>query len=120
MNSYTKIKFFHFFYPRFIRNICAKFKSMNNIKIDLQGLDDINDKLDFILQRIDKKSLPPEQIIYDNKGLQEFLNVSAGKASLLRKNGKLAYSKDSHTGKIWYKLSDILEYIDSCYYERFK
>tara|TARA_B100000795_G_scaffold134275_1_gene100288 strand:- start:306 stop:587 length:282 start_codon:yes stop_codon:yes gene_type:complete len=93
---------------------------MNNIKIDLKGLDDINDKLDFILQKIDNKSLPPNQIIYDNKGLQEFLNVSAGKAALLRKNGKLSYSKDSHTGKIWYKLSDILEYIDSCYYEKFK
>jgi hypothetical protein len=93
---------------------------MNNIKIDLQGLGDINDKLDFILQKIDKKSLPPDQIVYDNKGLQEFLNISAGKAALLRKTGKLSYSKDSHTGKIWYKLSDILEYLDSCYYERFK
>ena len=93
---------------------------MNNIKIDLKGLDDINQKLDFLMQKIDKQSLPPNQIIYDNKGLQEFLKISSGKAALLRKNGKLAYSKDSHTGKIWYKLSDILEYLDSCYYGRFK
>ena len=93
---------------------------MNNIKIDLKGLDDINQKLDFLMQKIVKQNLPPDQIIYDNKGLQEFLKISAGKAALLRKNGKLAYSKDSHTGKIWYKLSDILEYLDSCYYGRFK
>ena len=49
---------------------------MNNIKIDLKGLDDINQKLDFLMQKIDKQNLPPDQIIYDNKGLQEFLKIS--------------------------------------------
>ncbi|MBC8407927.1 MAG: hypothetical protein H8E12_04245 [Rhodobacteraceae bacterium] len=92
---------------------------MSKLELNIEGIDEINSKLDFILKRIDKRNLSPEHIIYDNRGLQEFLNISSGKASLLRNTGKIAYSKDSPTGKIWYRLSDIKAYLDSCYNERF-
>jgi hypothetical protein len=49
----------------------------------------------------------------------QYLKISATKAQKLRNEGKLAYSKESRTGKIWYRLSDVLTYLDSCYYERF-
>ena len=60
-----------------------------------------------------------EQTIFDNKGLMDYLKISSTKAQKLRNEGKLAYSKESRTGKIWYKLSDVLTYLDSCYNKRF-
>ncbi len=89
------------------------------MNINISGLDEIHSKLDYILSNIDKRDLPSKKIIYDNQGLQDLLKISKGKAALLRKTGKISYSQDSRTGKIWYKLSDVLAYLDSCYYERF-
>lgn len=92
---------------------------MNKIELQIQGLKELHDKIDMITRQVFKSKLSPEHIVYDNKGLQEYLNISAGKASELRNSGKIAYSKESATGKIWYKLSDILEYVDSLRQEKF-
>ena len=66
-----------------------------------------------------EKGRSAKETIFDNKGLMEYLKISATKAQKLRNEGKLAYSKESRTGKIWYRLSDVLDYLDSCYYKRF-
>ena len=89
------------------------------IKIDIEGINDIRDSLSELKQIFLEKNRPAEQQILDNKGLMEYLKVSATKAQKLRNEGKLSFSKDSRTGKIWFRLSDVLVYLDSCYYKRF-
>jgi hypothetical protein len=89
------------------------------IKIDIEGINDIRDSLSELKQIFLEKNRPAEQQILDNKGLMEYLKISATKAQKLRNEGKLSFSKDSRTGKIWFRLSDVLVYLDSCYYKRF-
>jgi len=89
------------------------------IQINIKELAEIKEILSELKKMILEKSRSAEQTIFDNKGLMEYLKISATKAQKLRNEGKLAYSKDSRTGKIWYKLSDVLLYLDSCYNKRF-
>ncbi len=89
------------------------------IKIDIEGIKEIRDSLSELKQIFLEKNRPAEQQILDNKGLMEYLKISATKAQRLRNEGKLSFSKDSRTGKIWFRLSDVLVYLDSCYYKRF-
>ena len=92
---------------------------MEKFEINLKGLGGVEQKLDYLILRINKIGRSAEQEILDNKGLMQYLKISATKAQKLRNEGKLAFSKDSRTGKIWYRLSDVLIYLDSCYYKRF-
>ncbi|MDC3306015.1 helix-turn-helix domain-containing protein [Flavobacteriales bacterium] len=89
------------------------------IKIDIEGMDEIRDSLSELKKIFLEKNRPANQQILDNKGLMEYLKISSTKAQKLRNEGKLAFSKDSRTDKIWFRLSDVLEYLDSCYYKRF-
>ena len=89
------------------------------IKIDIEGINEIRESLSELKQIFLEKNRPAEQQILDNKGLMEYLKISATKAQKLRNEGKLSFSKDSRTGKIWFRLSDVLVYLDSCYYKRF-
>ena len=89
------------------------------IQINIKELAEIKEILSELKKMILEKSRSAEQTIFDNKGLMEYLKISATKAQKLRNEGKLAYSKESRTGKIWYRLSDVLIYLDSCYNKRF-
>ena len=89
------------------------------IKIDIEGIKEIRESLSELKKLFLEKNRSVEQTIFDNKGLLEYLKISATKAQKLRNEGKLAFSKDSITGKIWYRLSDVLVYLDSCYNKRF-
>ncbi len=89
------------------------------IKIDIEGIKEIRDSLSELKKMFLENNRPAEQQILDNKGLMEYLKISSTKAQKLRNEGKLAFSKDSRTGKIWFRLSDVLAYLDSCYYKRF-
>ena len=53
---------------------------------------------------------PPDQVILDEVELCEMLHISKRHAADLRAEGKLMYAKDG--GKLYYKLSWVLEYID--------
>ena len=53
---------------------------------------------------------PPDQVILDEVALCEMLHISKRHAADLRAEGKLKYAKDG--GKLYYKLSWVLEYID--------
>ena len=92
---------------------------MDKLEIKLKGIQQVEEKFDFLIDSIKKMGRSAEQTIFDNKGLLQYLKISATKAQKLRNEGKLAYSKDSRTGKIWYRLSDVLTYLDSCYYGRY-
>jgi len=89
------------------------------IKIEIEGIKEIRESLSELKKMFLEKNRPAEQQILDNKGLMEYLKISATKAQKLRNEGKLAFSKDSRTGKIWFRLSDVLSYLDSCYYGRY-
>lgn len=52
----------------------------------------------------------PETIILDETDLLSYLHICKRTAAKLRSSGKIRYAKDG--GKIYYKLSWVLEYID--------
>ena len=89
------------------------------IELNIKEISEIKETLAELKKMLLEKNRPAEQQILDNKGLMEYLKISATKAQKLRNEGKLSFSKDSRTGKIWFRLSDVLVYLDSCYYKRF-
>ena len=89
------------------------------IELNIKEITEIKETLSELKKIILEIGRSAEQTIFDNKGLMEYLKISATKAQKLRNEGKLAYSKESRTGKIWYRLSDVLIYLDSCYNKRF-
>ncbi len=89
------------------------------IELNIKEIAEIKETLSELKKIILEKGRFAEQTIFDNKGLLDYLKISSTKAQKLRNEGKLAYSKDSRTGKIWYRLSDVLIYLDSCYNKRF-
>jgi|TARA_B110000091_G_scaffold182032_1_gene199790 hypothetical protein len=89
------------------------------IELNIKEISEIKETLSELKKIILEIGRSAEQTIFDNKGLMDYLKISSTKAQKLRNEGKLAYSKDSRTGKIWYRLSDVLIYLDSCYNKRF-
>jgi hypothetical protein len=89
------------------------------IELNIKEISEIKETLAELKKMFLENNRSAEQTIFDNKGLLEYLKISATKAQKLRNEGKLAFSKDSITGKIWYRLSDVLVYLDSCYNKRF-
>ena len=89
------------------------------IELNIKEIAEIKETLSELKKIILEIGRSAEQTIFDNKGLMDYLKISSTKAQKLRNEGKLAYSKDSRTGKIWYRLSDVLTYLDSCYNKRF-
>ena len=89
------------------------------IELNIKEISEIKGTLSELKKIILEIGRSAEQTIFDNKGLMDYLKISSTKAQKLRNEGKLAYSKDSRTGKIWYRLSDVLIYLDSCYNKRF-
>jgi hypothetical protein len=89
------------------------------IELNIKEISEIKETLAELKKMLLEKNRPAEQQILDNKGLMAYLKISSTKAQKLRNEGKLAFSKDSLTGKIWFRLSDVLAYLDSCYYKRF-
>ncbi len=92
---------------------------MSNIEINIPALKIICIKLDEVLQKLDQQINNPEHIILDNEDMMKYLKISKTKAATIRNEGKISFSKQSQTGKIWYKLSDILDYVDSYRMEKF-
>ena len=89
------------------------------IELNIKEISEIKETLVELKKIILEIGRSAEQTIFDNKGLMDYLKISATKTQKLRNEGKLAYSKESRTGKIWYRLSDVLIYLDSCYNKRF-
>jgi len=92
---------------------------MSKLHINIEGVEDLNSKMDKLTLLIQNQNKSAEHTILDNKDLLDYLKISLTTAQKLRNEGKIAYSKDGRTGKIWYLLSDVLAYLDSCYNKRF-
>ena len=57
-----------------------------------------------------KSQRPPEQVILDEVDFCKFLKISKRHAADLRSEGWVSYSKIG--GKLYYKLSDVLNFIE--------
>jgi hypothetical protein len=65
--------------------------------------------LHLIKDEILKAKRPPEEVILDDVDLQNLLRCSKRKAAELREKKMITYMKP---GKVYYKLSDVLKYLD--------
>jgi hypothetical protein len=74
-----------------------------------QYMDEIRDLLKKMEERmlaLENPTNPPEQIIYDDVDLRNFLKVSKRTTAAWREQGIITFSKLG--GKLYYRLSDIL------------
>jgi excisionase family DNA binding protein len=86
---------------------------MDGYYIPKVDLDKLFQELTEIKKMVQKPSERPENTWLDNEEVLKLLKISSRTLATLRKTGKLPYSK--HGGKIRYRYSDILEYIESQY-----
>ena len=70
---------------------------------------EFNEILHLIKDEILKAKRPPEEVILDDVDLQNLLRCSKRKTADLREKRMIAYMKP---GKVYYKLSDVLKYLD--------
>ncbi len=93
---------------------------MSQIEINIPDIEEINRKLDLLMNIVGKQINDPKCIVLDNDDFMKMLKISKSKAAMLRNEGKITYSKESQTGKVWYLLSDVLDFLDRNKYEKFK
>ena len=77
-----------------------------------QNMDEIRDLFKNVgdrMQALENATRPPDQIIYDDVDLRNFLKVSKRTTASWREQGIITFSKIG--GKIYYRLSDILSLI---------
>ena len=79
---------------------------MSKLHINIEGVEDLNSKMDKLTLLIQNQNKSAEHTILDNKDLLDYLKISLTTAQKLRNEGKIAYSKDGRTGKIWYRLGN--------------
>ncbi len=78
----------------------------------------VQNKLDLLLKEIKLKQIQdPEYIFLDNSDLMRLLKISSGTAKNWRETGLIAFSQPSN--KIYYKLSDVSEFLKR-HYKPFK
>ena len=92
---------------------------MSKLEIKIPELEHIKVKIDVIMERLNCQTRNPKHIVMDNDGLMDYLKISRSKAAMLRNEGKIAYSKESQTGKVWYLLSDVLDFLKTLRHEKF-
>ena len=68
---------------------------------------EFKDLVNLIRYEIQQAKRPPDQIIYDDVDLRNFLKVSKRTTAYWREKGIITFSKLG--GKVFYKLSDILQ-----------
>lgn len=88
------------------------------VEINIPEIEEINQKLDLVVKILEERIIDPKYVIYDKKGAMQFMSIGRTKLYELTSRGKLAHSKDE-TGKTWYKLIDLMDYIDSIRHEKF-
>jgi len=71
---------------------------------------DLDTKVDLIIDQISDIKSSPKQVILSNKEFQDKMGISRKTAQKWRDNGKITYSKIGR--EIYYKLSDVLEMLD--------
>jgi hypothetical protein len=72
--------------------------------------DRLDELLEDIKDAIVKNQRPANEVILDDKGVMQMLNICKRSLASLRSSGTIVWSKIG--GKIYYKLSDVLEMLE--------
>lgn len=84
---------------------------MNN-RFNSDDIDKLVNNITELKETIANISRPPDQVIYDDVDLRNFLKVSKRTTAYWREKGIITFSKLG--SKIYYRLSDILNLIKQC------
>lgn len=57
---------------------------MSKLHVNIEGIDDLNSKVDKLTLLIQNLNKPPKYVILDNKGLLDYLKISLTTAQKLR------------------------------------
>jgi hypothetical protein len=76
----------------------------------MKNSQELEEIIRLIKNEILKAQRPAEEIILDDLDLQNFLKCSKRKTAELRERRAITYSKPN--GKVYYRLSDVLKYLD--------
>ncbi len=90
------------------KNLIEMYNRENNGKIDIAQLFKL---IESLKSEIEKLSSPPDQNILDDVDLQKLLKVSKRTTASYRQQSLIAYSQYGK-GKVFYKLSDVLAFIN--------
>jgi excisionase family DNA binding protein len=86
---------------------------MDGYYIPKVDFDKLFQELTEIKKMVQKPSEKPENSWLDNQEVMQLLKISTRTLATLRKNGKLAFSKQG--GKIRYRYTDVLKHIEANY-----
>ncbi len=75
----------------------------------IHQIPELEELIKIIQYEIQQAKRPPEEVIYDDVDLRNFLKVSKRTTAYWREKGLITYSKLG--GKIFYRLSDILNLV---------
>ena len=89
---------------------------MNAVVLSKESIEKIERDLEDIKTHVKKITVPNESFI-DNKRFTKLMGVSARTAQTWRNEGKIGFSKEGK--KIYYRLSDIENFMDAYYHEPF-
>jgi hypothetical protein len=79
-----------------------------------ETLAEIEERLSKIMLQLESKQRTnPEHVFFDNQEFIQVMNISKRCAQKWRDEGVIGYSQIG--GKIYYRLSDILNLLDKCY-----
>jgi hypothetical protein len=80
-----------------------------NSKLQPEDVQDLIKKIEDFKKAMENVTKPPDQVIYDDVDLRNFLKVSKRTTAYWREKSLITFSKLG--GKIYYRLSDILSLI---------
>lgn len=75
----------------------------------IQNLNELNQKMELLLPKMEQLSFPPEHTLLDDVQLREKLKMSKRTTAYLREKGLITYSKIG--SKIFYRFSDVLLFL---------
>jgi len=87
---------------------------MNTVNLKIEGLEEIQNQIKILASKIDAiQNQPTVSRWLSNSEACEFLGVTARTLQNYRDNGTISYSKVG--SKIYYKLSDLEDHLDTHY-----
>ncbi len=89
---------------------------MQAIVLPKDVFEEMRSDLKFVKQRVHDLTAPDERIV-ENQEFLKIMKISYKTAHTWRTEGKISYSKEGN--KIYYRMSDIREFLDRYHYKAF-